>query len=604
MRRMSYLSIFVALLAAGSCGLQACGAAEAGDPGETNESANTAEDLALAKRVLGLLGGEGGKCNGCHAATPTKVRAWGTAMRAVETECFEDASMTALERVSCLRSTPSDPASGFSPRKLGLYAAGTATTQFGTLFADAFPGNAAEASAQLAALRRAGMPRNGAPGLTAAEFAIVKGWVLRGMPQLDQAASGDVDASDSPATGDGGGDAGRGACTESTTPELRAHILEMRTGGWGARLADQTTPMFGCGAATSPLACLGSLPDLTAQVGESGVTQKIRKLRDLSGRSRYWVRSSADGRFVGLGFNTSARIVDLSKPASATPIAVRAKYDPFFLPSNDGFAFAGALADDNIRVCRQSLLADAAAATSPTISLTEPRCTGLGSQVYQSIGSSLDGARYFVTWGAHENDDGGNDITHPLPAAFSRNARTTFVPMVNDGAAYRAEAPVDVASPGEGDAMLSPSSRLVATRFSGGLTQGGYRIRAVEATRTGTGAGADAGGSLRVQTPLRAEICLQGAKANFSFDERFVATHQYVDTAQPDQASLADGSANVVVADLLTGARVRLTRMGAGQYALYPHFRADGWLYFLVRDMNANTEYLAATDATLRMPTP
>ena len=27
--------------------------------------------------------------------------------------------------------------------------------------------------------------------------------------------------------------------------------------------------------------------------------------------------------------------------------------------------------------------------------------------------------------------------------------------------------------------------------------------------------------------------------------------------------------------------------MNPGQYALYPHFRSDGWLYFLVRDINA-----------------
>jgi hypothetical protein len=39
--------------------------------------------------------------------------------------------------------------------------------------------------------------------------------------------------------------------------------------------------------------------------------------------------------------------------------------------------------------------------------------------------------------------------------------------------------------------------------------------------------------------------------------------------------------------------------MHAGQYALYPHFRSDGWFYFLVRDKNTNHEYAVASDAAL-----
>ncbi len=55
-----------------------------------------------------------------------------------------------------------------------------------------------------------------------------------------------------------------------------------------------------------------------------------------------------------------------------------------------------------------------------------------------------------------------------------------------------------------------------------------------------------------------------------------------------------------MIADLKTGTSVRITKMKAGQYALYPHFRADGWLYFLVRDMNAQKEYFVASDIALR----
>src|SRR4029079_961580 len=125
--------------------------------------------------------------------------------------------------------------------------------------------------------------------------------------------------------------------------------------------------------------------------------------------------------------------------------------------------------------------------------------------------------------------------------------------------------PVRLTLPGEGDVFLSPSTRMLVTRFSGGAKQGGFRVRAL----------VPEGGSLQV--PLRAQICLNGGKASFSFDERFLVTHQYVDHGDPEQASLPVGSANIVIADLATGKKVRLTHMGAGQYALYPHFRADGW---------------------------
>ena len=36
----------------------------------------------------------------------------------------------------------------------------------------------------------------------------------------------------------------------------------------------------------------------------------------------------------------------------------------------------------------------------------------------------------------------------------------------------------------------------------------------------------------------------------------------------------------------------------ANQYAFAPHFRADGWIYFVVRTLEGN-EYFAASDAAL-----
>ncbi|MDB4938868.1 MAG: putative glycoside hydrolase [Labilithrix sp.] len=601
MRRSSLFPVVALALAAVPLSFEAgCSAPDAGDGIDSTEQANTAEDLALAKQILTLLGGPNGKCRGCHTATPDNIRAWGKSMQAVDAACFAPATLTAEQRVNCLRTTPANATSAFSAHKLGLYAAGASLPQMQSIFQDAFP--ASQASAAFATFQQqAGMPRGRAP-MSAADFAKVKGWVLRGMPQLDQAAGGPGDAgTDALGTiADANVDAdaaNANGCVDSTTPALATHITQMKTTGWAARLADQSTSMFGCGAATNPLACLTTLPDVTTQVGAASVNQKIRKLRQQPLASHYWVRSSADGRWVGFGLNPGAKVIDLSKPDTATPITIGADYDPFFLPSNDGFAFAGAHADNAIHVCRQSLLADAAALANPQVSLLEPKCTKLGADVYQSIGSALDGARYFVTVGAHENDDGGNEIVSPLPAAFTSTSKTKFVPMVNDGAAYRAEAAVNVTMPGEGDVMLSPSTKLLVARFSGGAKQGGYRVHAVDAQVTSSGA-------TTVQTPLRAQVCMKGGKASFSFDERFLATHQYVDRTEPDQSALPQGSSNIVVADLATGTKVRLTKMAAGQYALYPHFRADGWLYFLVRDMNAHVEYIAATDAAVRMEGP
>jgi hypothetical protein len=39
--------------------------------------------------------------------------------------------------------------------------------------------------------------------------------------------------------------------------------------------------------------------------------------------------------------------------------------------------------------------------------------------------------------------------------------------------------------------------------------------------------------------------------------------------------------------------------MRPGQYALFPHFRSDGWIYAAVRDPAAGHEYMVASDAAL-----
>jgi hypothetical protein len=39
--------------------------------------------------------------------------------------------------------------------------------------------------------------------------------------------------------------------------------------------------------------------------------------------------------------------------------------------------------------------------------------------------------------------------------------------------------------------------------------------------------------------------------------------------------------------------------MQPGQYALFPHFRSDGWIYFMVRTLGTENEHIVASDAAL-----
>ena len=67
------------------------------------------------------------------------------------------------------------------------------------------------------------------------------------------------------------------------------------------------------------------------------------------------------------------------------------------------------------------------------------------------------------------------------------------------------------------------------------------------------------------------------------------------------QALISKGTSNIIVVNLVTGVRTRITTMKAGQYALFPHFRSDGWFYFLVRDQGTDKEYVVASDAALTL---
>ena len=148
----------------------------------------------------------------------------------------------------------------------------------------------------------------------------------------------------------------------------------------------------------------------------------------------------------------------------------------------------------------------------------------MSQNVYMSIGTSLDGLRYFMTFGQHANDDGGNDITTQIGANFGAASKTMLTPMVNDGQSYKAGTPITMKLPNEGDMMLSASTQIASSRFGDANHSYGYNIRMIQPTLSA------AGGATGVQTPVVGTVCMPGQKANFSFDERYLVTHQYVDT--------------------------------------------------------------------------
>jgi hypothetical protein len=573
---MRHAFLVVALCLTGVC--SAAGCSSRGDSA-SNDSALTTDQLALGRAAVDLIAGEHAHCNLCHTASRDDVKRWGTAMQGIAHDCFST-QMSDAERVACMSDAPTEPSSSFSATKLGLFAAGASALE--PLFRSADP-----TGARFKALKSAAMPAGThVPGWTADEFTTVKTWVLSGMPGFDELLGG-------PSEPD--------VCVPSISPALAAHVAQMKTEGWGARLADAATPMFGCGSTSNPGTCLANVPLLSAPWGAPGVAQTLRELHAFP-RTSYWVRSSADGRFVGFGQFTSAGIIDLAAPAGAPPIAVDARYDPSFFPNNDGVSFAGTDLDSDeagpIRVCRQSALTSAASLSAPKLTLKESGCTEIANTVYQSVGAALDGAAFWMSSGAHVNDDGANQITHPL-AGFDKSSQTTLIPMVSDGVGYQPRPAVELATPFEGDQMLSPSSRLLVTRFGAKAGHRGYRIRRLNTTTTPNGATTQIGAT----TEVIGTICGSGAKPMVSYDERFVVTHRYVDPAEG--SGLPENSSNVILTDLVTGDVVRLTNMGANQYALYPHFRADGWLYFLVRDKNGSgKETLVATDAALQRLKP
>jgi hypothetical protein len=554
------------------------------------------DQLALsALRILGanVSGAASASCNICHNMTRQQLRNWRVLSDAAMTSCLFDTALTSPEsargQMECLRSMPGIPTSDFQAKKLGIYAAAAHLPWFDVAMKYGYgPSLGTTTVAEFKA--DAGMPRIGAGAvpLSQAQFDVVAEWFARGLPRLDTTLP-----QDPPPT----------TCSPAVSVDVATHVTAMKTQGWRALNKTAMMAMFGCGSATDPKQCLTSVPLGSAQsYGTSWDVPgrgKLRILADVTYRSSYWTRSSPDGRFLGHGVQnvSGSYIIDLQRGGMQIPIDVQ--YDPNWFPDNSGFVFQGG----SRNTCGQSVLT-----SNPTaITMTEPQCTSLNViGLYEHVGA-VAGGDHFAIDSRFVSDDGGHSPTHRDPyASFSSTASIGFIPLIFDGTKFTAKPQITIGSAFEGDTVLSPSAKLIVSRVAGpNDVQLGFVLRRVDATPSGT--------SYSINAPEIARYCVSGGKPGFSYDERWIAYHHYVTNTNSDAVELgftssadpgfapyiSQGAANIYLLELATGTTVRITNMRPGQYALFPHFRSDGWIYADVRDIVAGHEYMVASDAAL-----
>ena len=60
-----------------------------------------------------------------------------------------------------------------------------------------------------------------------------------------------------------------------------------------------------------------------------------------------------------------------------------------------------------------------------------------------------------------------------------------------------------------------------------------------------------------------------------------------------------EGTSDIFLFDLFTGLEYQVTSMPTNGKALFPHFRSDGWFYFLIR--HGDEESVVASDLAVRL---
>jgi hypothetical protein len=550
------------------------------EQGEIPEIELEGQDLALeALKILGAnvtdasdprCDGEDASCSTrrcaeCHSVSKNGLRHWRDLTNDALNTCGLSQSpddMTqadAIAVIRCVRAQPEEENSVFAADKLGVFTTGARYGVFRKIFQKAY-GEDKWLQPYIQFKARVSMPKGTYPALSQFEYGVLLKWFQGGNAHLDTLVN------DPPAP------------TECNTyfdhEELLKHVDTMTFDGWGAMNKEAGHNMFACPVGGSPAECFkdGSYVDRTVDWGDAASNGKLIEILPIEFRTSFWARSSADGRFIGNGGGNGmgATITDMVRKID---IGVKASYDPGFFPDNSGFIFQGGGAN----ICAQSMLE-----TATEVKWDHPSCMrGTDINLYQHVARGINGGDYFIINSQFTSDSGSANNKDPK-AMFNADSTMKFSPMIFNGATYEQLPAKVVDSPFEGDSVLSPSGQLVVSRLAGGENGGplGYVIRRVSATKEG------ANYSIDISKEV-ARICISGAKANISFDERFMITHRYENDA-----------ANIYLVDLLTGTTMRVTNMPAGAKALFPHFRSDNWFYFLVKDSTGEEkkEYMVASD--------
>jgi len=623
--RRHLLSFSLFVLAAAPVAVAGC-SAETEDDSEVAIDALSNTDLAM--KALTIMGakveGAQQQCNRCHDINTATLKKWRADYKTA-VDFLSDESKSKDERINWMRRDPADPTSTFAPAKLGFLSAATHFADSAAVDKRRHP----KLHKQAQVLNKLFEGREDEykkfrsdtlmpiepeyDRLAAGEYEVIAAWADRNLPKLKDI----LREQPRPTT-----------CTDDFS-ELKGHASAMKSKGWEAVNRDNRVPMFACDAGSKPIDCFkqqnaGKDVFPVASNTEFGQTwaqdgSNIRVLRALDYKTFFWTRTSADGRFVANGMSgngeAGAVIADLGAALAETPgirdILASARYDPDFWPDNKGFMFQGTSKGGVF--CAQSLLTNPA---TKKISFDEPQCSKLDTVgLYQTVGQKIGDnsvADHFVVNGKFASDNPGltaSDRDHA--ATFGPDAKAIIRVMFAKGNdaedGYQVKQSVELPTPFEGDIMMSRSSELLGARVAGENGALGYAVRKVS--------GAFSGDGYRFTLKPMGRICMPGNKANFSFDERFLTTHHYLTREDFDSdAAFAEykekGAADIYVADFVTGKKVRITRMKPGQFAIFPHFRSDGWLYFLVRDASGaeKKEYIVASDWALKqvkdVPTP
>ena len=543
------------------------------------------DDATLANAAFTILGHEAEerRCTRCHGLSVERVQGWEDSTRQA-LECIGENDPNVDEEAEAILdcfTTDGEP----RPDNMGFVTTALGLDWFTRAF-DVAHGFNGEVQ-QIRYRGASEMPKPPSLLLDQSEVDILLSWAMRGSPGLDERL----------------GNPGGATCTDEVRRPVLDHVETMETEGWAVINRDNNVPMFGCDAGETGRDCLTEFPRASETVfGENwaNTSDSLRVLYDYGYRSDFWTRSSADGRFVSHGGSArgvGSTIIDLER---GVEVYAQARFDPGFFPDNLGFMLHG----NGGNICQQSLLT-----SNPTeINFDEPECTTVRSiGLYQHMAAAGAGD-YWTVFGQFVSDNGVNGGGRgPLRVDFDQGSQVNLVPFVYDGTRYVDGAEISIDSPFEGDAVLSPSRRMMMSRAQGeDGTQVGYIMRSVQATPRDE--------TYDVSTEVVANYCVRGSKPSFSYDERYLTYQRYVlpsDAVElgftgPDDPAFADyvrpGAANIYVLDLTTGANRRVTTMGPQQYALFPHFRSDGWLYFIVRDETASdsiTEYVVASDIVL-----